>query len=354
MKNVLVTGGAGFIGSNFVRLLIDKEPDINIINLDLLTYAGHIANFSDIKNKNYNFENADICNAEKVKEILYKYEIDTIVHFAAESHVDRSIESPGQFIQTNIVGTFNLLQAAKEYWKENGIYESKRFHHVSTDEVYGMLRLGEPAFREDTPYAPNSPYAASKAASDHLVRSYYQTYKLPITITNCSNNYGPYQYPEKLIPLMILNALNGKNLPVYGKGDQIRDWLYVEDHCEAIYSVLTKGSVGETYNIGGNNQPTNLSIVQEICKILDEKIFDSPFRPHNQLIEFVPDRPGHDFRYDMDFSKIKNELGWTPQQTLENGLRKTVNWYIENRSWIEDVTGASVFEDWIIKNYQSR
>lgn len=354
MKNVLVTGGAGFIGSNFVRLLIDKEPDINIINLDLLTYAGHIANFSDIKSKNYNFENADICNAEKVKEILYKYEIDTIVHFAAESHVDRSIESPGQFIQTNIVGTFNLLQAAKEYWKENGIYESKRFHHVSTDEVYGMLRLGEPAFREDTPYAPNSPYAASKAASDHLVRSYYQTYKLPITITNCSNNYGPYQYPEKLIPLMILNALNGKNLPVYGKGDQIRDWLYVEDHCEAIYSVLTKGSVGETYNIGGNNQPTNLSIVQEICKILDEKIFDSPFRPHNQLIEFVPDRPGHDFRYDMDFSKIKNELGWTPQQTLENGLRKTVNWYIENRSWIEDVTGASVFEDWIIKNYQSR
>ena len=217
-----------------------------------------------------------------------------------------------------------------------------------------MLSLNEPAFNEDTPYAPNSPYAASKAASDHLVRSYYHTYGFPITITNCSNNYGPYQYPEKLIPLMILNALNGKNLPVYGKGDQIRDWLYVEDHCEAIYSVLTKGKSGETYNVGGDNQPTNLNIVHKICKILDDYFPNSPFRPHDQLIKFVQDRPGHDFRYDMDFTKIKHELGWTPKQTLENGLKKTVKWYIENKSWIEDVTGTSAFEDWMIKNYQSR
>ncbi len=243
MKNVLVTGGAGFIGSNFIRLLSLKEPDIKIINLDLLTYAGHLSNLSDIKSKNYYFEHADICNVEKINEIFHVYDIDTVVHFAAESHVDRSIDHPGQFIQTNIVGTFNLLQTAKEYWLSNGDYSGKRFHHVSTDEVFGMLSLDEPAFKEDTPYAPNSPYAASKAASDHLVRSYYHTYRLPITITNCSNNYGPFQYPEKLIPLMILNALNGKNLPVYGKGDQIRDWLYVEDHCEAIYSVLTNGTI---------------------------------------------------------------------------------------------------------------
>ena len=240
MKNVLVTGGAGFIGSNFIRLLVKKEPDIKIINLDLLTYAGHLSNLSNIKTENYIFVHEDICDAIKIAEILQKYEIDTIVHFAAESHVDRSIDYPGQFIQTNIVGTFNLLQAAKQYWNQHGDFDDKRFHHVSTDEVFGMLSLSEPAFNEDTPYAPNSPYAASKAASDHLVRSYFHTYGLPITITNCSNNYGPFQYPEKLIPLMILNAVNGKDLPVYGKGDQIRDWLYVEDHCEAIYSVLNK------------------------------------------------------------------------------------------------------------------
>ena len=228
---------------------------------------------------------------------------------------------PDQFIQTNIVGTFNLLQTAKEYWLSNGDYSGEQFHHVSTDEVFGMLRLDEPAFKEDNPYAPNSPYAASKAASDHLVRSYFHTYRLPITITNCSNNYGPFQYPEKLIPLMILNVLNGKNLPVYGKGDQIRDWLFVEDHCEAIYSVLKNGTIGETYNVGGNNQPTNLSIV-EICKILDDNFPDSPYRPHNQLIQFVPDRPGHDFRYDMDFTKIKSELGWTPSKPWKTDYGK--------------------------------
>ena len=354
MKNVLVTGGAGFIGSNFIRLLIEKEPALKIINLDLLTYAGHLENLSGIKSENYYFELIDIRDEKKIKRIIHEHEIDTIVHFAAESHVDKSIVSPDQFIQTNIVGTFNLLQAAKEYWSKFGGYVNKRFHHVSTDEVFGMLGLDDPAFSENTPYAPNSPYAASKASSDHLVRSYFHTYGLPISITNCSNNYGPYQYPEKLIPLMILNAINGKKLPVYGKGDQIRDWLFVEDHCDAIYSVLKNGTTGETYNVGGNNRPTNLSIVKQICQILDELFPNSPFLPHDQLIEFVSDRLGHDFRYDMDFTKIKNELGWRPRQTLKNGLRKTVKWYIENKTWIEKITGTSAFEDWMIKKYQSR
>ena len=354
MKNVLITGGAGFIGSNFVRLLLQKEPTIALFNLDALTYAGHLESLSDIQNDNYHFIQADICDKDRVGEILKQNGIDTVIHFAAESHVDRSIESPGQFIQTNIVGTYNLLENCRVFWNESGGFKNNRFHHVSTDEVFGMLREGDPAFSESTSYAPNSPYAASKASSDHLVRSYHHTFGLPITITNCSNNYGPYQFPEKLIPLMIINALNGKDLPVYGEGNQIRDWLYVEDHCEAIYSVLLNGGIGETYNVGGENQPTNLSIVKQICQILDKEFPDSPYKPHERLIKYVPDRPGHDFRYAMDISKISSELGWKPKQTLENGLRKTVKWYLEHHDWIEQVTGTPAFQDWITKNYQSR
>jgi dTDP-glucose 4,6-dehydratase len=353
-KNLLVTGGAGFIGSNFIHYLIKNEPSWNIVNLDLLTYAGHLESLTDLTNSNYKFIQGDICEKELVEKILDEHKIDTIVHFAAESHVDRSIEGPGAFIQTNIVGTYNLLEVARQYWKNNGGYEGKRFHHVSTDEVFGMLKLSDPAFTEETPYSPNSPYAASKASSDHLVRSYHNTFGLPTTITNCSNNYGPYQFPEKLIPLIILNAVNGKPLPIYGDGQQIRDWLFVEDHCEAIFEVFKKGVVGETYNIGGENQFPNIEIVKKICHLIDEFIPESPHSPHEKLITFVKDRPGHDFRYDMDISKIRRELGWTPKFTLEEGLTNTVRWYLNNRDWIEKVTGDKAFADWITKNYQKR
>lgn len=353
-KKLLVTGGAGFIGSNFIQFVQKNEPSWHIVNLDLLTYAGHLDNLANISNEKYTFIKGDICDQKLVERILLDFKIDTIVHFAAESHVDRSIEGPGAFIQTNIVGTYNLLEAARHFWKANSGYEGKRFHHVSTDEVFGMLKIGAPAFTEDTPYSPNSPYAASKASSDHLVRSYHHTFGLPVTITNCSNNYGPYQFPEKLIPLIILNSVNGKPLPIYGDGQQIRDWLFVEDHCEAIVIVLKKGLEGETYNIGGENQYPNINIVKELCKLIDKQLPDSPYSPHEQLITYVKDRPGHDFRYDMDISKIRRELGWSPKYRLEEGLEFTVNWYLENRNWIESVTGSVAFEDWMTKNYQKR
>jgi dTDP-glucose 4,6-dehydratase len=357
LKNVLVTGGAGFIGSNFIQFLLEKDPDIQIINLDALTYAGSMENLQELSDPTrHSFIQGNICDGTLVESLLHDYSIDTVVHFAAESHVDRSILGPAPFIETNIIGTFTLLDTACKVWAENGGFspERVRFHHISTDEVYGSLEPDEPAFTERTPYNPNSPYAASKAASDHLVRTYGHTYKLPITITNCSNNYGPYQFPEKLIPLMILNALQGKSLPIYGDGGQIRDWLYVIDHCEAIWSVLEAGRVGETYNIGGGNQPTNLKVVQLLCKILDEEVPDKRYAPHADLIEFVEDRPGHDRRYAMDSTKLETELGWKPHEDLESGLRKTVRWYLAHAEWIHAVQNTSSYQDWLKRNYVKR
>ncbi|HIE57847.1 MAG TPA: dTDP-glucose 4,6-dehydratase [Anaerolineales bacterium] len=357
MKNILVTGGAGFIGSNFVHFLLSVEPNVQIINLDALTYAGSRENLRDLPDPaRHTFVHGDILDRSLVDRLLRAHRIDTIVHFAAESHVDRSILGPEQFIQTNVVGTFTLLEAARRFWlDERGLGDDPvHFHHVSTDEVYGTLAPDEPAWTEEIPYAPNSPYAASKAASDHLVRAYHHTYGLPMTITNCSNNYGPRQFPEKLIPLMILNALDGKPLPIYGDGQQIRDWLYVQDHCEAIWSVIGSGKVGETYNIGGGNQPTNLEIVHTICQILDEHVPDSPHKPHKSLIEFVTDRPGHDRRYAMDITKIGSELGWEPREHLQSGLEKTVAWYLENKDWVEAIHKQSDYEQWVEKNYQKR
>jgi dTDP-glucose 4,6-dehydratase len=354
IRKLLVTGGAGFIGSNFIQYVVENEPYWEIVNLDLLTYAGHLENLSTINTQKYSFVQGDICDSHLVEKIMTSNQIDTIVHFAAESHVDRSIEGPGAFVQTNIVGTYNLLEVARHHWKTDEGYVGKRFHHVSTDEVYGMLRKEEPAFTEETSYSPNSPYAASKASSDHLVRAYHHTFGLPITITNCSNNYGPYQFPEKLIPLIILNAVNGKPLPIYGDGQQIRDWLFVNDHCEAIVAVLKDGKIGETYNIGGENQFPNIKIVKKLCQLLDEYLPDSPYFPHENLITFVKDRPGHDFRYDIDISKIQKELGWMPKFSLEEGLAFTVKWYLNNKEWIEDVTGSEAYSDWISTNYQKR
>lgn len=356
MKNVLVTGGAGFIGSNFIHYLIQTEPNVNIINLDALTYAGNLANLSSVENHpRYRFVQGNICDADAMDGLLREHKIDTIVHFAAESHVDRSILGPRQFVETNVMGTFTMLEAARTYWIKDQAFplEQVRFHHVSTDEVFGSLKPGEPAWTEETPYAPNSPYAASKAASDHLVRSYGHTYGLPYTITNCSNNYGPYQFPEKLIPLMILNAIEGKPLPVYGDGQQIRDWLHVQDHCEAIHLVLTKGKTGSTYNIGGVNQPANLTIVETICDILDE-ISETSHKPHKNLIQFVTDRPGHDRRYDMDTHKIHAELGWQPRHTLTEGLLDTVKWYLDNLEWVNSIRKQQDYKGWLDKNYKAR
>ncbi len=356
MRNVLVTGGAGFIGSNFVHFLLRVEPEVQIVNFDALTYAGSLENLTDLPDPNRHvFVRGDICDRDLIDRILREHEIDTIVHFAAETHVDRSILGPGQFVQTNIVGTFTLLEAARVCWlQEKGLRPDVRFHHVSTDEVYGTLAPDEPAWTEEIPYAPNSPYAASKAASDHLVRSYHHTYGLPISISNCSNNYGPRQFPEKLIPLMISNALQGKPLPIYGDGQQIRDWLFVEDHCEAIWQIIRQGRVGETYNIGGGNQPPNLKIVNTICQILDEQVSVSPHKPHKSLIEFVSDRPGHDRRYAIDISKIGSELGWEPRQWLESGLQRTIQWYLENPDWTVAVQQESDYEQWLAQNYQNR
>ena len=357
MQNILVTGGAGFIGSNFVRYLLVADPSIKVINLDALRYSGSLENLKELPDQDrHTFIHGDICDRELVEDLLRVYRVDTLVHFAAESHVDRSILDPQPFIQTNIVGTYTLLEAARQVWlvEKSLPRNAVRFHHVSTDEVFGSLLPGGQAFSETTPYAPNSPYAASKASSDHLVRAYHHTYQLPVTITNCSNNYGPYMFPEKLIPLMIFNALDGKPLPVYGDGQQIRDWLYVEDHCEAIWNVLRKGKSGETYNIGGNNQPTNLTVVQTLCDILDEYRPDSPFVPHASLIQFVVDRPGHDRRYAMDITKIRNELGWQPKQSLDSGLRNTVEWYLMHPEWVAAIRKQSDYQTWLNRNYETR
>ncbi len=357
MRSLLVTGGAGFIGANFIRYVLKSEADIQVVNLDALTYAGSLENLKDLPAPDRHiFVEGDICDRALVDRLLREHQIDTIVHFAAESHVDRSILGPEQFIQTNVVGTFTLLEAVRVYWLADKALplEGVRFHHISTDEVFGSLEPGAPPFSETTPYAPNSPYAASKASSDHLVRAYRHTYGLPVTISNCSNNYGPYQFPEKLIPLMILNALEGKPLPVYGDGKQIRDWLYVEDHCAAIWSVLQRGAPGGTYTIGGENQPTNLEIVHQICAILDVLRPDSPHYPHVDLIQHVPDRPGHDRRYAMSSMKLYLDLQWEPQVLLSEGLKKTVDWYLNHLAWVEVVRERKSYQHWIEWNYGDR
>jgi dTDP-glucose 4,6-dehydratase len=352
---ILVTGGAGFIGSNFVLQWIESSGT-PVVNLDLLTYAGNPANLTALDgDSRHTLVRGDICDAELVAALFREHRPRAIVHFAAESHVDRSIADPGAFIRTNVQGTFTLLEQAKLYWSGMGAADrqSFRFLHVSTDEVYGSLGPNDPPFTETTAYAPNSPYAASKASSDHLARAYYHTYGLPVLTTNCSNNYGPFQFPEKLVPLIILNALEGKPLPVYGDGRNVRDWLFVEDHCSAIRAVLSRGRVGETYNIGGNSERKNLDVVTTICDLVDELRPDAAFGPRRKLITFVTDRPGHDRRYAIDASKISRELGWRPTGEFESGLHKTVEWYLEHGAWIENVrTGA--YLDWIRKNYEER
>ncbi|MBN1381634.1 MAG: dTDP-glucose 4,6-dehydratase [Deltaproteobacteria bacterium] len=350
IKNLLVTGGCGFIGSNFIAyLLAGGHFNGKIINCDKLTYAGNPANLDAINNKfpdRYVFQKVDICDGDLIRELFDRYEIDAVCHFAAESHVDRSIKRPESFIQTNIMGTFNLLEAARAHADRFQL-----FHHVSTDEVYGSLGATG-YFTEETPYRPNSPYSASKAASDHLVRAYHETYGLPTTISNCSNNYGPFQFPEKLIPLIILNAMEGKALPVYGDGRNVRDWLYVEDHCEAIWSIMQKGKRSETYNIGGNSEMENIRIVEMICDIVDEIHPAADGAACRKLITYVKDRPGHDRRYAIDFSKLQKDLGWKPKETFGTGLRKTVEWYLENGNWVEQIRSGD-YQKWIEEHYGS-
>lgn len=353
--SILVSGGAGFIGSNFVLdwLLQNNET---VINLDALTYAGNRENLSSLTgNENHIFVHGDIGDTNLVSRLLEKYQIRAIINFAAESHVDRSIHGPEEFIQTNIVGTFRLLEAARSYWSslEDKEKQDFRFLHVSTDEVYGSLSKDDPAFTETNRYEPNSPYSASKAASDHLVRAYHHTYGLPVLTTNCSNNYGPYHFPEKLIPLIIVNSLAGKALPVYGDGQQIRDWLFVKDHCSAIRRVLEAGELGETYNIGGWNEKPNIEIVQTICALLDELRPKADGNSYSTQITYVTDRPGHDRRYAIDATKIERELGWKPAETFETGIRKTVNWYLENQDWVANVQSGG-YRDWVEKNYIGR
>ena len=338
-KTIIVTGGSGFIGSNFIRFMLNEGYAEKIINLDKLTYAGNPKNLSDFQqDERYVFVQGDICNQDLVKELFLIHRPNVIVNFAAESHVDRSIDGPGDFIKTNISGTFTLLQESLRYFQtlENENQELFRFHHVSTDEVFGSLN-DNGFFTEETPYDPSSPYSASKAASDHLVRAWQRTFGLPILISNCSNNYGPYQFPEKLIPLMILNCLAEESLPVYGTGENVRDWLYVDDHCEAIHTIIENGKIGETYNVGGNNEIMNIDIVKTICNILDEIKPSTHLKSYMELITFVTDRPGHDFRYAIDSSKLKNELNWQPKETFESGIKKTINWYLENQSWWQDI-----------------
>ncbi|EAR07912.1 dTDP-glucose 4,6-dehydratase [Reinekea blandensis] len=340
-KTYLVTGGAGFIGSAVVRELI-KQGNTKVVNVDKLTYAGNLESLTEVENSpNYVFEKADICDATAMAKLFSQYQPTAVMHLAAESHVDRSIDGPAEFIQTNIVGTYTLLEAARSYWSElpESQQQAFRFHHISTDEVYGDLHGTNDLFTETTSYAPSSPYSASKASSDHLVRAWQRTFGLPTVVTNCSNNYGPYHFPEKLIPLVIINALEGKPLPVYGDGQQIRDWLFVEDHARALIKVVSEGEVGETYNIGGHNEQTNLSVVEGICDILDELVPANT--PRRELITFVKDRPGHDVRYAIDASKIERELGWTPAETFDTGLRKTVEWYLNNKDWWQRVRDGS-------------
>jgi dTDP-glucose 4,6-dehydratase len=348
MKNMLVTGGCGFIGSNFIRYLLeDSDFSGRVVNVDKLTYAGNPENLSGVENDapgRYIFIKADICDQEIMARIFDDYEIDSICHFAAESHVDRSIVSPDAFIQTNIMGTFNLLELARAHQER-----LQRFHHISTDEVFGSLGT-EGFFTEETAYQPNSPYSASKAGSDHLVRAYHKTYGLPVTISNCSNNYGPYQFPEKLIPLMILNALEGKPLPVYGDGRHVRDWLYVRDHCTGVWRIMKQGKSGETYNIGGHNEMENIEVVEMICDILDEFETGADHPSRRDLITFVKDRPGHDRRYAIDFAKLRQTLDWRPEESFESGLRKTIKWYLEHREWVGRVKGGA-YQSWIQEHY---
>lgn len=353
--SILVTGGAGFIGSNFVLDWL-SESDEPVINLDKLTYAGNLENLKSLQgDARHTFVQGDICDRALIDRLLAEHKPRAIVHFAAESHVDRSIHGPGEFLRTNIDGTFTLLEAARAYWGGlNGEAKAAfRFHHVSTDEVYGSLKPSDPPFTETNPYEPNSPYSASKAASDHLVRAWHHTYGLPVTTSNCSNNYGPYHFPEKLIPLMIANALAGKSLPIYGDGQQIRDWLYVTDHCSAIRSILAKGKVGEVYNVGGWNEKPNIEIVNTLIKLLDELSPRVDGKSYAEQITYVTDRPGHDRRYAIDARKIERELGWRPAETFETGIRKTVEWYLANQAWVANVQSGA-YREWLDKNYAAR
>ncbi|MFY0401414.1 dTDP-glucose 4,6-dehydratase [Pantoea dispersa] len=356
---ILITGGAGFIGSAVVRHIIEATQD-EVVNVDKLTYAGNLESLKMISNDSrYTFCHVDICDGSALAKVLTEHQPDAVMHLAAESHVDRSITGPAEFVQTNVVGTYTLLEASRQYWMNlpDARKNAFRFHHISTDEVYGDLphpdeASGElPLFTETTPYAPSSPYSSTKAASDHLVRAWGRTYGLPVIVTNCSNNYGPYHFPEKLIPLIISNALEGKPLPIYGKGDQIRDWLYVEDHARALYTVVSKAKVGTTYNIGGHNEKQNLEVVHKVCELLDE--LRPKNTPYAQQITYVADRPGHDRRYAIDASKIERDLGWKPQESFETGLRKTVQWYLDNQEWVEHVKSGA-YQNWIEQNYEKR
>lgn len=351
---ILITGGAGFIGSAVVRHVIENTEN-EVLNVDKLTYAGNLESLARIaKNPRYTFSQTDICDRTALDELFENFQPDAVMHLAAESHVDRSITGPAAFIETNIIGTYQLLEAARHYWNQldQNKKQAFRFHHISTDEVYGDLEGTEDLFLETTPYAPSSPYSASKASSDHLVRAWYRTYGLPVVLTNCSNNYGPFHFPEKLIPLVILNALAGKPLPVYGNGKQIRDWLYVEDHARALYKVVTEAAVGETYNIGGHNEQKNIDVVKAICELLEELAPNKPegLARYQDLITYVTDRPGHDLRYAIDASKIQQDLGWVPQESFETGLRKTVQWYLNNQEWVQHIQSGE-YQNWIQQQY---